>query len=96
MLPLKGQTQSSQQTQPPPDSRTINWAQGPELDGAVGSYLHSAPPNTPFTQGAEEEIKGHPETSASPRPGVWKVSTMVWTPLLLLALLALCPGEHRC
>lgn len=65
------------------------------LDGAVGSYLHNAPPNTPSTQGAEEDIKGHPgDQHRRAAGGHWKVCTMSWTPLLLLPLLTHCPGSR--
>lgn len=94
MLPLKGQTQSSQPPQPPFDTEATNWTEDQESDGAVGSYLHNDTPNTLFTQGAEEEIKGHPRNQHQHEArGHWKVFSMTWTPLLPLPLLTHCPGS---
>ena len=41
----------------PPWMEAISWAEDPDSDGIVGSYLHNIPPSIPFIPRAEEEIK---------------------------------------
>ena len=41
----------------PPWMEALSWAEDPESDDMVGSYLHNIPASLPFIPGAEEEIK---------------------------------------
>ena len=41
----------------PPWMEAPRWAEDPEVDGIVGSFMHNIPPSMPFIPGTEEEIK---------------------------------------